>query len=1167
MKLLFLSLLILTTLASQAQNIILEFNANHTCTQVNLDSIWIENLTQGGKMVLYYPDNTANLIITDIGDFEPEPEHLYVSQNYPNPFSALTYIDVFLATPDAVSLNAFDLKGRSVARYEDVLEEGMHRFSFSAGAEKTYILTVTSGKQIKNRIMLQMGTAGTAASEISYLGAGIDDIPKDAPKSSDFNFTPGDELRFTGYVTDADGDVDYGVIYDAPEASTAYLFDIANTPPDQPSEISGENNVPMNATDLVYAVEAVEGLVYLWSVPDGWEITDGQGNHAITVNAASEGGEISVNAENNCGLSEASVFSVSVYYDSEPGTVTDIDGNVYQTVIIGEQEWMAENLRVTKYNNGDAIPTDLDNTEWGNTTEGAYAIYNNNNDMLEAYGKLYNWYAVDDDRGLCPDGWSVPSDADWTVLVEYLIAQGYPNEWNPNGAGNALKSCRQVGHPDGGDCNTSEHPRWNSHSTHSGFNEFGFSALPGGLRWDNGSFILFGNNGYWWSSNELSSTNSWYRSILHGNGVVARLDDNKTYGFSLRCVRNLSEHTTYYNLHLELHPETAGVVTGAGDYEEAEVVEISAVANEGWEFINWIGDTDHIDDPTSPSTTVTMPAGNIMLTAYFHVEDLDIIYGDGVTDIDGNEYVTVFIGEQEWMAENLRATKYNNGDDIPTGLSDSDWSDTTSGAYAIYDDDVDMLEAYGALYNWHAVDDSRGLCPTGWSVPSDADWLQLFYYLTEQGFLNHDETNGIGNVLKSCRQENSPLGDECDTSEHPRWDSHGTHYGIDVFGFSGLPGGSRVGNSGHFGSVGSFGRYWSATEFSGTNAWGYSLGSAIGWFARSRFLIKTSGFSIRCIKYETGEPSLYNLELEVYPENSGTVTGAGEYQAGSRVSIAATANTGWEFVSWTGDTDYIHDPSSAITNVLIRFSDVTLTANFQEIEDPEQGTVTDIDGNVYQTVIIGEQEWMAENLRVTRYNNEEDIPTGLNNSDWQNTTSGAYAIYPHWNIPGLISDEEVLFAYGALYNWYAVDDSRGLCPAGWSVPSYDDWNQLVDYVVAQGYTNVPQDPNGAGNALKSCRQVGSPFEGCNISAHPRWHSDGTHHGFDEFGFSALPGGYRVTQGYFMRIGFDAIWWTSSEWQTAAAYGRDLSSSFGSMALRITSKPDGYSIRCVRDLDE
>ncbi len=263
-----------------------------------------------------------------------------------------------------------------------------------------------------------------------------------------------------------------------------------------------------------------------------------------------------------------------------------------------------------------------------------------------------------------------------------------------------------------------------------------------------------------------------------------------------------------------------------------------------------------------------MPAQNILFTANFQEEDddSDIIYGDGVTDIDGNEYITVIIGDQEWMAENLRVSKYNNGDAIPTDLSDDDWENTTNGAYAIYDhnhEDADginspeeMVEAYGKLYNWFAVDDSRGLCPEGWSVPSHDDWTELEQYICnalgnsdcDTQFPYDNTTLGWrgtneGSALKSCRQVGSPL-DGCDTSEHPRWDSNNTHHGFDEFGFSALPGGFRW-SFGSFGNVGNNGEWWGATERSGTLAWNRRMGSSYGYVIRSNIL-KSYGFSVRC---------------------------------------------------------------------------------------------------------------------------------------------------------------------------------------------------------------------------------------------------------------------------------------------------------------------------------
>jgi uncharacterized protein (TIGR02145 family) len=191
------------------------------------------------------------------------------------------------------------------------------------------------------------------------------------------------------------------------------------------------------------------------------------------------------------------------------------DGQTYNTVQIGSQCWMKENLNYQTANS------------W---------CYANNTANCNNYGRLYTWQAA---LTACPPGWHLPSDAEWTQLVDYVISQGHPNNWNdPNGTGNALKSCRQVNSPLGGDCNTSEHPRWNSHSTHHGFDEFGFSALPGGIRATDGSFYGIGYYGYWWSSTEASSTTAWGRYMYYFYGNVRRSYYSKASGFSARCLRD-----------------------------------------------------------------------------------------------------------------------------------------------------------------------------------------------------------------------------------------------------------------------------------------------------------------------------------------------------------------------------------------------------------------------------------------------------------------------------------------------------------------------------------------------------------------------------------------------------------------------------------------------------
>ena len=196
-------------------------------------------------------------------------------------------------------------------------------------------------------------------------------------------------------------------------------------------------------------------------------------------------------------------------------TVSDVDGNNYNTVQIGAQCWTQSNLKVSKYRNGDNIPTGLSNSAWENTTAGAYAAYDNNPGNDGLYGNLYNHYAVMNKKGLCPMGWHVPTDGEWTNLETFL-----------GGSGGALKSTATQPTPGG----------WNSPNT-GATNSSGFSAEPGGWRSYSGGFHFVGFSGYWWSSS-LSGPNAWRRGLNFNHGIVNRNANDHLYGFSVRCLRD-----------------------------------------------------------------------------------------------------------------------------------------------------------------------------------------------------------------------------------------------------------------------------------------------------------------------------------------------------------------------------------------------------------------------------------------------------------------------------------------------------------------------------------------------------------------------------------------------------------------------------------------------------
>ncbi|MFM7585665.1 MAG: FISUMP domain-containing protein, partial [Bacteroidota bacterium] len=221
-------------------------------------------------------------------------------------------------------------------------------------------------------------------------------------------------------------------------------------------------------------------------------------------------------------------------------SIQDRSGFKYATVSLGTQCWTKSHLRARVFTNGDSIPWITDSLQWKNTTLGAWSAYQNNLQYELVYGKLYNWYAIADSRKLCPLGWHVPSNAELTTLINHTVGRGYPNtSSNVNGAGSALKSCRQLSSPLGGTCNTSIHPYWNSHTTHRGTDALGLSILPAGARsGDDGQFTSL--TGYCLLlSSTLSSTNLVQGQYFRNStGNISPATGTKRWGGSVRCVKD-----------------------------------------------------------------------------------------------------------------------------------------------------------------------------------------------------------------------------------------------------------------------------------------------------------------------------------------------------------------------------------------------------------------------------------------------------------------------------------------------------------------------------------------------------------------------------------------------------------------------------------------------------
>jgi uncharacterized protein (TIGR02145 family) len=230
-------------------------------------------------------------------------------------------------------------------------------------------------------------------------------------------------------------------------------------------------------------------------------------------------------AINNAGTAYGNliVFTTNTLFTSTPGAGVTFDGYTYSSIVLGNgQEWMAENLRTTLYANGDPIPNVSDNIQWGSLTTGAWGYYNNDSQYENPYGKLYNWHTVVDSRNVCPTGWHVPSDPEWTIFCNYFLVEG------GGFAGYYVA---------GGKVKSTGTQYWQAPNTNA-TNEIGFSGLPGGVRGTNGVCGDVGSRAWWWSSTEFNAGSASFREVVYNGGSLSSVNIEKTFGLSVRCLKD-----------------------------------------------------------------------------------------------------------------------------------------------------------------------------------------------------------------------------------------------------------------------------------------------------------------------------------------------------------------------------------------------------------------------------------------------------------------------------------------------------------------------------------------------------------------------------------------------------------------------------------------------------
>jgi uncharacterized protein (TIGR02145 family) len=499
----------------------------------------------------------------------------------------------------------------------------------------------------------------------------------------------------------------------------------------------------------------------------------------------------------------------------------------------------------------------------------------------------------------------------------------------------------------------------------------------------------------------------------------------------------------------------------------------------------------------------------------------DKVYEE-VTDIEGNIYKTIRIGDQNWLAENLRTSTLNDSSPIRLIANSGDWRselDTTP-AYCWFNYDEKTFKfPYGGLYNWHTVNTYK-LCPTGWHIPNDADWDELANSL--------GGADVAGGKLKESGISHWLLPNTGATNES---------------GFSGLPVSLAEPGSAFF-PLGSYGAWWSATDGS------IRLGSVRSTSRDSSnlekwFSSKYKELSVRCVQYQSSVPHLTTNYITNVKDTSAvcggercadfdsTITSCGvcwSINPSPTINDHKTSdNTGtFQFTSYinglTPNTTY-YVRAYAVNQAGVGYGN---EHSFKTMT----GFTQDIEGNIYRTVTIGSQIWMADNLKTTRYNDNSPIPYIPDYNEWSILTGGAYCWY------------DTAFAYkrefGAVYNWFAVNTNK-LCPSGWHVPDEMDWDSLSDYL--------------GGESIAGGKMMEPGLS----------HWQNFHDGTNESGFTAIPAGYPGGETGNTDLG--ALWWSSTSSDGVDAWNRYVINWSVNLWRDSHNKKHGHSIRCLKDLGE